>query len=102
MLDGKGVESRDSGRHAGAVTNDSAAIASSLFGSAMRFEMTIRLGEALELTGALWDLGPLVGAAGEMHDLRTPEETADRSRAGRRLDPATRSRLQEAALRWAD
>lgn len=80
---------------------ESAAVMSSILGSAHGWEMMVRLGQSLELTDALWDLVPVVLAAGEGHDKLQPADAADQSAAGRRLDPGERARARNAANRFA-
>jgi hypothetical protein len=84
------------------VPDDATAHAISFLGSATREEMAVRLGQALELTDALWELIPVVVAAGEQQDRMFPDEVADASTAGRRLTGSIRARLREAAREWAD
>jgi hypothetical protein len=60
-------------------------------GSAHGWEMWVRLGQSVELTDALWELVPVVVAAGQAHDQMTAVEVADRSEAGLRLDSASRA-----------
>jgi hypothetical protein len=49
----------------------------------------------LEITDALWELVPVVVAAGEAHDQLSPAEVADRSPAGMALDAEARRRLRD-------
>jgi hypothetical protein len=81
---------------------DPASIPSALVGSAAGLEMTVRLGQSLELTNALWDLVPVVISAGEEHDRSSPDDVADASPSGRRLDSDARSRVRDAACRWEE
>lgn len=64
--------------------------------------MAVRVGQSLELTDALWDLVPVVVAAGEHHDRMAPGDVADASAAGRRLNEDARVRVRQAAREWAD
>jgi hypothetical protein len=57
--------------------------------------MAWRLGQSLEITDGLWELVPVVAAAGEARDQRSPSEVADESSAGRALDDETRCRLRD-------
>ena len=92
-------------RHAGPVNYepvDPATLATALVGSSAQLEMAVRVGQSLELTDALWDLVPVVVAAGEQHDRMSPGEVADASPSGRRLDEDARSRIREAARQWEE
>jgi hypothetical protein len=51
-------------------------------GSARATELAVRLGQSLEVTDGLWELVPIVVAAGQAHDQRSPAEVADNSPAG--------------------
>lgn len=75
---------------------------SSILGSAHGWEMMVRLAQSLELTDALWDLVPVVVAAGEGHDRTQPADAADQSAAGRRLNAGERTHARDAADRFAD
>jgi hypothetical protein len=63
-------------------------------GSAAGWEMAVRLGQSLEITDALWELAPVVVAAGERVDERPAVQAADLSPAARGLDSSDRARLQ--------
>jgi hypothetical protein len=59
------------GRHAGRVNVDPdalAAAANAIEGSVVGWEMAVRIGQTREITDALWDLVPVVVAAGERVD----------------------------------
>jgi len=56
--------------------------------------MAVRLGQSLEITDALWELVPVVVAAGERVDERAAAQAADLSPAARGLDSGDRARLQ--------
>lgn len=84
------------------VPDETTAHAISFIASGTHAEMAVRLGQALELTDALWELVPTVVAAGEQQDRMSPDEVADASTAGQRLTASTRARLREAAREWAD
>jgi hypothetical protein len=75
---------------------DIAALISGILGSPLSHEMSFRLEGALEVTDGLWDLVPVVVAAGEQHDQRSPAEAADASPAGLRLTPESRTRVRAA------
>jgi hypothetical protein len=60
-------------------------------------ELSHRLNQALEVTDGLWDLVPIVVAAGEQHDQQSPAEAADLSPAGQRLTHERRSRARAVA-----
>ena len=57
--------------------------------SAVGWEMAVRLGQSLEITDALWELVPVVVAAGERVDERPAAQAADLSPAARGLNRAT-------------
>lgn len=73
------------------------ALLSGMLMSPMSQELSYRLDQALEVTDALWDLVPIVLAAGEHHDRQSPAETADLSPAGRRLPAESRSHARAVA-----
>jgi hypothetical protein len=76
----KAVASVVISRHACDVTDQPTTapdVSSMLYGTPTRVEMTIRLGGALELTDAFWDLVSVVVEAGHAVDRRTPAEVAD-------------------------
>jgi hypothetical protein len=75
---------------------DMTAVISGILGSPLSHEMSFRLEGALEVTDGLWDLVPVVVAAGEQHDQRSPAEAADASPAGLRLTPDSRARVRTA------
>ena len=60
-------------------------------------ELAWRLGQSLEITDGLWELVPVVVAAGEAHDQRSPTEVADKSPAGLALSQEERCRLRKLA-----
>ncbi len=85
------------GRHAGGVNLDLdalAAPANAIAGSAVGWEMAVRIGQSLEITDALWDLVPVVVAAGERVDELSAAQAADLSPAARGLDDASRARIR--------
>jgi hypothetical protein len=71
-----------------------AAAMNAIAGSAAGWEMAVRLGQSLEITDALWELAPVVVAAGERVDERPAVQAADLSPAARGLDSSDRARLQ--------
>jgi hypothetical protein len=77
--------------------DDLAAVGASLLGSPEQIEMAVRARQSLELTDALWDLVPVVIAAGEQRDGMSPAEVADATSSGRRLSAEVRARVCEAA-----
>jgi hypothetical protein len=84
-------------RHAGGVNLDLDALAeaaNAIAGSAVSWEMAVRIGQSLEITDALWDLVPVVVAAGERVDARPAAQAADLSPAARGLDDASRARIR--------
>jgi hypothetical protein len=68
-----------------------------LSGSDRASELALRLGQSLEITDGLWELVPVVVAAGKAHDGRTPAEVADNTPAGLTLDARERRRLRDLA-----
>jgi hypothetical protein len=68
-----------------------------LSGSDRASELLQRLGQSLEVTDGLWELVPVVVAAGKAHDQRSPAEVADNSPGGLALDDGERRRLRELA-----
>jgi hypothetical protein len=68
-----------------------------LSGSGRGSELALRLGQSLEVTDGLWDLVPVVVAAGEAHDRQSPVEVADDSPAGLVLGERERARLRDLA-----
>lgn len=60
-------------------------------------ELTYRLSQSLEVTDGLWELVPVVVAAGKGHDQRSPAEVADNSQARLALGEGERRRLRELA-----
>jgi hypothetical protein len=68
-----------------------------LSGSYRASELALRLGQSLEVTDGLWELVPVVVAAGKAHDQRSPAEVADNSPAGLVLGDGERRRLRELA-----
>jgi hypothetical protein len=82
--------------------DESAALVSAIYGSLHGWEMVIRLGQALELTDALWELIPVVAAAGGEHDGMPAADAADRSAAGVRLSVDERDHVRELADRFAE
>ena len=73
------------------------ALVSGILASPVSREMSFRLEQTLELTDALWDLVPVVVAAGEQHDRQPPAEVADMSAAGQRLTSERRSHVRAVA-----
>lgn len=73
---------------------DPAAALHAIAGSAVGWEMVVRLGQSLEITDALWELVPVVVAAGGRVDERPAVQAADLSPAARGLDSSDRARLQ--------
>lgn len=71
-----------------------AATANAIAGSAVGWEMAVRIGQSLEITDALWELVPVVVAAGERVDERPAPQAADLSPAARGLDDASRARIR--------
>ena len=67
------------------------ALLSGILTSPISRELSYRLDQALEVTDALWDLVPIVVAAGVAHDGQSPAEAADLSPAGQRLTAERRS-----------
>jgi hypothetical protein len=70
---------------------------SGIFKSPMSSELSYRLDQALEVTDALWELLPIVVAAGEQHDRLPPADMADQSAAARRLTVDQRGRVRMVA-----
>jgi hypothetical protein len=90
--------------HSLGMTFDPDALAESismLGGSPLQLEMTVRSGQALELTDSLWELVPLVVAAGQRYDETSPAEVADAASVAKRLAPEVRQRIRDEADRWA-
>lgn len=84
-------------RHAGGVELDLDALAAAVNGitsSAVGWEMAVRLGQSLEITDGLWELVPVVVAAGERVDERPAAQAADLSPAAHGLGSGDRARLQ--------
>lgn len=73
------------------------ALFSGIWTSPISRELSYRLGQALEATDALWDLVPLVVAAGVAHDGQSPAEAADLSPVGQRLTAERRSHTRAVA-----
>jgi hypothetical protein len=73
------------------------ALLSAIFTSPISRELSYRLEQALEVTDALWDLVPIVVAAGEAHDRQSPAEAADLSPAALRLTSDRRSHVRAVA-----
>jgi hypothetical protein len=71
-----------------------AAAATAIAGSAVSWEMAVRIGQSLEITDALWDLVPVVVAAGKRVDELSAAQAADLSTAARDLDDASRARVR--------
>jgi hypothetical protein len=71
-----------------------AAAATAIAGSAVSWEMAVRIGQSLEITDALWDLVPVVVAAGKRVDELSAAQAADLSPAARDLDDASRARVR--------
>jgi hypothetical protein len=71
-----------------------AAAANSIAGSVVGWEMALRIGQSLEITDALWDLVPVVVAAGERVDELSAAQAADLSPPARGLDDASRARIR--------
>jgi hypothetical protein len=87
-------------RHAWSVAEERdvfAELIARLSGSDRATEMALRLGQSLEITDGLWELVPIVVAAGKAHDERSPAEVADNSPAGLALSDDERRRLRELA-----
>jgi len=74
--------------------SDLAATMNVIAGSAVSWEMAVRLGQSLEITDSLWDLVPVVVAAGEQVDERSATQAADQSTAARGLDSDSRARVR--------
>ncbi len=74
--------------------SDLAATMNVIAGSAVSWEMAVRLGQSLEITDALWDLVPVAVAAGEQVDERSATQAADQSTAARGLDSDSRARVR--------
>jgi hypothetical protein len=68
-----------------------------IFASPVSSELSYRLDQALEVTDALWELVPIVVAAGEQHDRQPPDEAADQSPAARRLTDDQRNHARNVA-----
>src|SRR5690349_4204243 len=68
-----------------------------LFGSDRATELGLRLSQSVEITDGLWELVPIVVAAGKSHDQRSPAELADNSSAGLALSDDERRRLRQLA-----
>ena len=86
--------------HALSVADEREALAdliARLSGSDRASELALRLGQSLEITDGLWELVPVVVAAGKAHDQRSPAEVADNSPAGLALGDEERRRLRELA-----
>lgn len=73
---------------------DMTVLISGILRSPLNQEMSFRLQGALDVTDGLWNLVPIVVAAGEQHDRRSPAETADASPAGLRLSPENRAKVR--------
>ena len=73
------------------------ALVSGIWASPISRELFYRLDQALEVTDALWDLVPIVVAAGVAHDRHSPAEAADLSPAGRQLTAERRSHVRAVA-----
>ena len=71
-----------------------AAAANAIAGSAVSWEMAVRIGQSLEITDALWELVPVVAAAGERVDERPAAQAADLSPAAAGLDDSARARVR--------
>ena len=71
-----------------------AATANAIAGSAVSWEMAVRIGQSLEITDALWELVPVVAAAGGRVDERPAAQAADLSPAAAGLDDASRARVR--------
>src|SRR5262249_47269420 len=71
-----------------------AAAANAIAGSVVSWEMAVRIGQSLEITDALWELVPVVAAAGERVDERPAAQAADLSPAAAGLDDASRTRIR--------
>jgi hypothetical protein len=71
-----------------------AAAANAIAGSAVGWEMAVRIGQSLEITDALWELVPVVAAAGERVDELPAAQAADLSPAAADLDDASRAHLR--------
>jgi hypothetical protein len=61
------------------------ALISGVLASPVGRELSFSLEQALEVTDALWDLVPVVEAAGQQYDQKPPAQVADSSPAGLRL-----------------
>jgi hypothetical protein len=71
-----------------------AAAANTMASPAVGWEMAVRLGQSLEITDGLWELVPVVVAAGDRVDERPAAQAADLSPAARGLGSGDRARLQ--------
>jgi hypothetical protein len=72
-------------------------IFSNILASPVSSELSYRLEQSLEVTDALWELVPIVVAAGQQHDQQPPAEAADQSAAARRLTADQRSEVRAVA-----
>jgi hypothetical protein len=73
------------------------ALFSSIFQSVLGSELSYQLDQATEVTDAIWELAPVVVAAGEQHDRQSPAEAANRSAAGLRLAAGERDVVRAVA-----
>jgi hypothetical protein len=71
-----------------------AATANAIAGSAVSWEMAVRIGQSLEITDALWELAPVLAAVGERVDERPGAQAADLSPAARGLYEGARARVR--------
>ncbi len=62
----------------------------------------MRLEQSLEVTDALWDLVPVVVAAGEQHDAQPAADATDLPGPGRRLTSERRSHVRTIADKITD
>lgn len=87
-------------RHAWSVADERDAFAeliARLSGSDRAAELALRLGQSLEITDGLWELVPVVVAAGKAYDQLSPAEVADSSLAGLALSNDERCLLRKLA-----
>lgn len=82
-------------RHVADQQVDLAALFTLVLSSRRGQEMAIRMQQSLELTDGLWDLVPIVTAASERYEQRTPVEVADGSPVAPFVDANRRRALQQ-------
>jgi len=79
---------------------DLAALLALVLSSQRGQEMATRMQQSLELTDALWNLVPVVTAASERYEQRTPADVADGSPVAPFVDADRRCALQQLADRF--